>query len=259
MKRIYITQEVRYTETFIPPRCRKPRLRERTQEVRFSLRSVTEEEAPIAFICNDYHHTHNTLETPEIRLYKGKLYSIMTDADLRTLNNGEKNRHLHPEDAQRIQLGGRCYESTLEDEIAAYKKAHSRLLVINNQLWEQCGEPRYVVMTFGLGHNHGGTALMVSQHYNDNISKTRYFNALHGKEAVAEATRIAQARGDTNSLGEFKEDIEVLIPEAVKCNPQRQHGNGNPFLNKLYGITESAKDTTSAALLVMATALKENE
>ena len=34
-------------------------------------------------------------------------------------------------------------------------------MFFQNKIWEECGEPRYVVNTFGLGHNHGGTGMFI--------------------------------------------------------------------------------------------------
>ena len=89
----------------------------------------------------------------------------------------------------------------------------------------------YVVNTFGLGHNHGGTGFFIEYHYNPNIPNINYFNALQRKEAIEYGKKVAAGRGDTDSipgLGDH-EIIEVLMPEMVKRNPQKDHGGGNPF------------------------------
>ena len=118
------------------------------------------------------------------------------------------------------------------------------------------GEPRYIIATFGLGHNHGGSALFVENCYNPNIRKERYFSALDGDLAVKEFDRVALARGDTNSAGRYKPMIEVLMPQAVKVNPRRQHGDGNAFNNALDDITQAASSPMEAGLLAIALALK---
>ena len=45
--------------------------------------------------------------------------------------------------------------------------------------------------------------------------------------------------------------IEVHIPECVKLNPAKQHGNGEPFHNLLDGITERAGSAAEAGLLAI--------
>ena len=52
-------------------------------------------------------------------------------------------------------------------------------------------------------------------------------------------------------------NIEVLIPESVKCNPQLEHGNGDPFINKLEGLIENTSNTSEAGLLVMLSTMTE--
>ena len=139
--------------------------------------------------------------------------------------------------------------------IEKVNKEADRYLIIGNEVWRHCGEPRYVIITFGLGHNHGGTGLFVNTWYNDNISKDRYFNALQGKEAVAEAKRVALGRGDTESVGRFREMIKVHLPETVKCNPKEEHGEGDAFLNMLDSVTQNSGSAAEAGLLTMALAL----
>ena len=94
-------------------------------------------------------------------------------------------------------------------------------------MWTVTGEPRYVVNTFGLGHNHGGTGLFVEEYYNQNIAASNYFSALDGDKAVAYANKVAERRGDTNDVGKFEKMIEVLIPEAVTIRPEVEHGEGD--------------------------------
>jgi len=66
---------------------------------------------------------------------------------------------------------------------------------------------------------------------------------------------VAERRGDTNDVGKFEKMIEVLIPEAVTIRPEAEHGEGDPFINKINAITEAAPDSTTAGLLaIMATA-----
>ena len=136
-----------------------------------------------------------------------------------------------------------------------YREEAKRYLLIDGAVWGESGEPRYVVNTFGLGHNHGGTGLFVDEYYNPNIAASNYFSALDGDKAVAYANKVAERRGDTNDVGKFEKMIEVLIPEAVTIRPEAEHGEGDPFINKINAITEAAPDSTTAGLLaIMATA-----
>jgi len=78
-------------------------------------------------------------------------------------------------------------------------------------------EPRYVSMTFGLGRNHGGTALMLDSYYNGNIARHAYFRADQLTDAIKYTGYVATRRGDTNYLPIVPHnEIEVLIPEALQ-------------------------------------------
>lgn len=245
-----------FKEEYLPtPRCRKQRERFVKTEDNVTIRSISSEEAPVAFILKDWTHRHDLRETPVIRKYNNCLYQKMTQAYLycRGKRTPVKATSKHFAIEQNY-----CANKSRKEELNLLQKQADNYIVIDGYLWHECGEPRYVVMTFGLGHNHGGTALMVTNAYNSNICKDRYFNALQGKEAIAEAKRIAKARGDTESLKSFKASIQVVDQTAVKCNPSEEHGKGNPFLNTLETISENSRNITEAGLLAIATALQKD-
>jgi hypothetical protein len=47
-------------------------------------------------------------------------------------------------------------------------------------------------------------------------------------------------------------NIRVLIPEMVRRNPEKEHGDGDPFMNSLNALTNGAGSVGEAAALVMA-------
>lgn len=245
--------EVTYNESYLPPRCRKPRYREAKKSCTVRVRCVTKDEAPVAFFLSDYEHKHEG--TVKIRLYKGKLYMLETwqryapgkpecPFDREFIGFG-------PTVAGRLRLHNYNTCQGYEEQAAQLREEAARRLVIDGLVWILCGEPVYEVRTFGLGHNHGGSGLFVETCYNPNISKDRYFNALQGDEAVAAFNAIAQRRGDTDSVGRYGKMIEVLIPECVKRNPKKEHGDGDPFLNTLNAITDNASSPMEAGLLAI--------
>ena len=248
---------IEYLESYIPPRCRKPRYREAKKTYKPRVRVISKEEAPVAFILSDYGHSHEG--RVKVRLYKGRFYMLETSQ----YYIRDKKDHFgdgeffgwRPTTADRLKLN--CWHhGEYEKQRATYRKEASSRLIIDGLVWIECGEPMYVINTFGLGHNHGGTALFVETRYNPNISKDRYFNALQGDQAVAEMNRIAERRGDTKSVGRYGKMIEILIPERVKRNPQKEHGEGNAFINTINTITESADSAAEAGLLAILTAAK---
>ncbi len=258
MKKHIFIKYVKYFCAYIPSaRSQKYSFDEVTGEIKVSVQSVSSQEAPVAFRLNDY--IYRKEKHTEIRWYDGKLWRMHTDwerkegedAVRRTDYGPEYLKHLiHPE----LPYG---HERSREVCVKRYRQEASRYILVDGVIWERSGEPRYVVNTFGLGHNHGGTGLFVEEYYNDNIANTNYFSALDGERAVAYANHVAEARGDTNNVGKFEQMIEVLIPEAVTIRPMEEHGEGDPFINKINNITAAAPDSTTAGLLAMMVTAQE--
>ena len=249
-----VTIKENYYCAYIPSaRSQKYAFDEVEGEIKVSVPSVTADEAPVAFRLSDYHHTHEQIN--EIRWWGGRLWSKST---YRHTGGPELVvEHLKADDLARELRPSLPYGHGRNRELCVkkYREEAKHYLVIDGMLWEQTGEPRYVVNTFGLGHNHGCTGLFLEEYYNQNIPASNYFSALDGDKAVAYANKVAERRGDTNDVGKFGKMIEVLIPEAVTIRPEAEHGEGDPFINKINAITEAAPDSTTAGLLaIMATA-----
>ncbi|HHJ3080237.1 TPA: hypothetical protein ACPVZG_004088 [Vibrio parahaemolyticus] len=121
------------------------------------------------------------------------------------------------------------YRELVEDNREAVMdrilKIANSFISVDGTIYEPRGEPMYCLMTFGVGNNHGGTDLSVTTHYNQTIPHRCYFRADQREEALKYATEVAEGRGDTESLPfRFKVPlIEVLIPEAVRANPEIDH------------------------------------
>lgn len=260
--------EFRFKEEYIPPRCRKPRFRETQSQTMVKIPVVEAAEAPVAMYHMDGLASCSTRHRKEYRWYNGNLYerekilafnddgslyrTMQTVSNLKAairkifLSREPRDEQWHP-------------VHTLEEAKAAIQREYDKYLLIKfggrTQVWSLIGEPRYCICTFGLGHNHGGigTSLGIENQFNPNIGKERYFDALHWKEAKAEAMRIAKCRGDTNSFKYIRkaEKIKVLIPEAVTVNTE-DAGEGNPFINKLNAITEVGSDALTTGLLAIA-------
>ena len=246
----------KYREAYLPtPRCRKLRYRDARALVLVKIRTIDRTDARLAFELSDY--CHKSQHQTQILCYKGKLYIRCwrhhTNEELKSGRDGYAVLY-----ADKHHLNSPCNASLdLEGVKDYYKKESSRFLYIKTddnkvEVWERCGEPRYLVNTFGLGHNHGETGLFVETFYNNNISNENYFPATKGKEAVAYANAIASGRGDTKDIGRFSQMIAVHMPEMVKLNPKRQHGKGNPIINKINQITAAADSALEAGLLTMA-------
>ena len=256
MEKIFVTRRESFWCAYLPtPRSQKYAFDQLQADFKVGIVSVTSDEAPVAFRLSDFSHVQD-LQT-EIRWYAGKCWQMYTEWD-RSREKAVRVGDFGVDSMPRLMHVTTPYgvECTRQVVQAKLKKAASYWLIIDGKVWEQCGEPRYVVNTFGLGHNHGGTSLFVEHYYNSNIPNKNYFSALDGKLAVRYANYVANRRGDTKDVGKFEEMIEVLIPEAVTKRPMQEHGEGDKFINKINAITEAAPDATTAGLLVMMAAFK---
>ena len=206
----YLTLRARgtFTAMEIPPRCRKPRPVTHETTAVSSVPIVRPEQAPAAFRLRD-HSGRGRAE--EIRAHAGHLYARYahhdgTPRELDTYLNTERYCPWGPADSA----------LTYQMSFDAWA---GRFLIIRGddgaEIWEMTGEPRYLVTTFGLGGNHGGTALMVETRDSATQRADSYFRADDFEAARAHAEQVALHRGDTESVADFRQDIEVLIPEAV--------------------------------------------
>lgn len=256
---------IKYEEKYIPPKCRKPRYRAEEAFVNAILKEVALTDVKLAFEDNSYEGEG------KIFAYKGKLYCKVKMPNSSILDDLKKRGYDINSPLDYLKYcNSNCsfyFVSAFDREIhgadtskkAVMKKLRSEMqsyLLIDGELYIKCAEPRYCVNTFGLGHNHGGTGMFCSYYYNPNIPKSNYFSAMQGEEAVAYANKIAQRRGDTDDVGRFKPFIICHMPELVKVNPNKQHGNGNSLLNSVEEAIESTDNVMEAGLLTMALCAK---
>lgn len=241
-----------YYEPYLPPRCRKLRYEKREEVLPVGIPSVTAEDAPVAFRLSDFHYERME-QKPEVRAFRGKLYERMTMNNVYAHGGFDSVKPEQLADHIRIWIT-LSTDRTRELVTKEMRKEARQYIIVDGCVWRECGEPRYVVNTFGLGHNHGGTGLFVEKSYNPNIPNRNYFSALDGDKAVAWANQVAERRGDTKDVGRFETMIEVLLPEMVKVKPMQQHGDGDPFLNRLYSITEHSESASEAGIMAMCAA-----
>lgn len=283
-----------YKITFLPTsRHRNERYSIGVATTQVSVLELQETDFPVALrvtdhksVCegnirneDDRNNSVFRLFTEEYRTYDGKLFtalreewgaaiakepSVFNEADLIKMISAE-NAHEYRDGSEYWWPGkklltekSKILRDNKRQEVAELRKVAKRIILFKDQVWLEEAEPMYNIVTFGLGHNHGGTGFFISHYYNDNIPAKNYFNALQREEAMKYFIETANGRGDTNSVKDelFQENIEVLMPELIHRNPAADHGDGDPFLNKCEGIIQACGDPLSAGLLVMATALK---
>lgn len=267
-------------------RHRKERVRivENTETV--TIREISESEFPIAFIVHDYQSVCENAKkykdfrddskcifkvfSEKVRTFNGRLFKPIRcsyGAAISTLFE-EPVSYLEREfeEYEPISYWHTNYSNNtefseksilLEDNICEKKQEllekTKHYAICNGVVWKECEEPMYLINTFGLGHNHGGTGFFIQYSYNSNISNKNYFNALQREQAIAYGKQIALNRGDTDSvegLGDGK-DIEVFMPEMVKRNPQKEHSEGDSFMNSLETMIHGTSSSAEAGLLAV--------
>lgn len=266
-------------EKYLPTKRHRV-LRERhiKNSVDVEIKEATKQEFPVAFIVHDYQSVYENARSyddfngngeykmfsEEIRTYNGKLYK-----PVRVTHGSAISLHFESLDYIKKRLtdyapywkGGEDFteqsivkESNIEECQEDILRRTEDYIIFDGKVWEICGEPMYLICTFGLGHNHGGTGFFIEYLYNSNISRNNYFNALEREKAIAYGKKVAANRGDTNSIeGMGDHDIiEVLIPELVSRNPQKEHGDGDSFINSMEEMISGADSSMEAGLLAIA-------
>lgn len=261
-----INTTIKYEEQYLPTkRHRIPRIREVEEPVTVELREVNRSDVSVALIVSahkhyidgDGNHQFGSRDTPYLA-YNGELFTEKRDVF------GVEDRGaltLHDFQAEIERRGNYYYSSARTGNgrdaiLQSLNEFMNNHILVDGVIHERASEPRYVIVTFGLGYNHGGTGFFVEDRYNPNISKSAYFSALQRDEAIAYGKNVAARRGDTEDIDRIgcSCDIKVLMPEMVRCNPAVEHDDGNPFLNSLESLVEASSDTLEAGLLVMAAA-----
>ena len=295
MNNLYMTITYYFEQKYLPSkRHRNPRVREMVTTTTVAVKEIEDcNEFPIAMIIKDHGSLYRGAKSydeicrrndgsyeeilDELRYYGGKLYrarrisygAAVSDlyedpidairGDLNSVARMNRDFYDMPEVINGVEPI--VVSDTKKEMIWELQQKANDFIIFDKKCWEECGEPMYVVQTFGLGHNHGGTGLSIEQHYNPNIGKRNYFNALHRQDAIDYANEVAKRRGDTKDIGRFgnHEDIIALMPEAVTRQPEKDHGDGDPFLNSLEAITETADSAADAGLLAILTTAAQVE
>lgn len=281
-----VTFPIYYTESYIPKKCRKYRENCVKGETTVNIAEVniSDKNFPVAFIVKKYDWRYEEgasdvifdILPKEVRVYKSGLYSRVRASDFRSHAEGWATfenliTHLTPNipwefSGNPTPSDARDVVSNKKEKFSCLKSSAKKWLIVNNdetgvlEVWRKTTEPMYEIITFGLGHNHASTTFSIVNGYNSNLSRKAYFTALQRDEMIKACVEKAIRRGDTNSVPRIKESeetIEVLMPEMVKRNPNKEYGDGEPFHNMLEAITETSESIGEAAALAIATTIIE--
>lgn len=284
--KVDFTYEEKYLRT---SRCRKPLARTREGIYELAIKELAKAECPIAAVVHDMKSVYEGATTTAdfegngeykmfaepYRVHNGKFYKFCRASYGAAISTAQTELIYVIADIKSDLYRYSLYEKenlfsdksvyisdNLSEIVDNMQARANKYISLDGELWKECGEPRYVVNTFGLGHNHGGTAMFIEEFYNSNISSKNYFNAVDRDKAITYAKETAIARGDTDSVKRIgkMENIEVLIPEFFKVDPEKEHGEGNAFLNLLEDMVTSSNNATEAGILVtLATASEINK
>lgn len=252
-----ITIAFKYEERYLPSRRHRiPHVREVDASATAEIAQLSLAEAPVAFRMHhrplggrpiDYHwHADKIYTHWKVSPYSGKPYRQARARDLR---------------GPGPLYGWKPWPSHEDGEKAIHTWA-DQFRIIDGRICRETSEPRYVVMTFGLGHNHGlgwGTSLSVDDGFNPNIPTERYWRIDQEREANAAGWAIAQRRGDTKAKDHFKrrlyERFEIFISEAVRMQRNDRSDPVNDFSAKATTITEAGLPPVVAAFALFAAAI----
>jgi hypothetical protein len=179
---------------------------------------VTAAEAPIAFIERgrrfDISTDKDVSFTNQFRWYGGLLFNLAHDSILDDVTPCTLEEFQSDPFPFSLAGGNGNARNCEADVRQSLLDAAECILFIAGLKWKQVEEPRFVIRTFGMGHNHGGTSLDVEP---DNSDYS--FRPDQREEAIAEFIDVATGRGDTKALSaeiiHSVSTFEVLIPEVV--------------------------------------------
>jgi len=192
----------KYEVPYLPPRCRKFRYERKEEYIDLNLREVSSDKLVLAYEDKSYNGKG------KIYRYAGKLWAK------RKLDSYVKREYkkiktplewlIYHNMHYTTYFAGRFSDkdTSRETVLKRAKDDLRELILVDGELYEQTIKPEYFILTFGLGHNHGGTGLFVE--YPARRDCGWHFPATKGKEAVALANKIAEKRGDTDDVGKFK-------------------------------------------------------
>lgn len=225
-----------YAESVTPPRCRKPRLVSRDDGVLdVEIQSLTSAQAKPAirasgeFCFRDATHEFEYL----LHYFNGKFWSSLNlssggEPASQTVGRDDWSWAQLPEVLD-LRQGGRnsSYEYGYHENYARKGRAEVEALIrafarehilIDGAPFRQVGEPSFEICTFGLGRNHGSTAVLASRFDASRPSaEMRQFPVTNLNEAIAMAAAVAEHRGDTDSLPMQYQGVkyEVVLPEVI--------------------------------------------
>ena len=199
-----------YEYQYVPPKCRKPRLGHQTEETDIDIRVITNpDEFPVAAI---FRNENRDKPDEFVRGWyeNGKCYTKDSNYAGRIASKQIPSGFIEWPNS-----------GTLEEVLTSIKEWASTFLIFENEIWNKTDSiPGYVITTFGMGHNHGGTAAF-AEFVNPQSLTT--FRADEYELLREQAINTATRRGDSNDVERFQTEkrfsngfIEIVRPEFLR-------------------------------------------
>lgn len=206
-----ITVLGQYVAMEIPPRCRNARRVEHDASAVVQVPIVTTKDAPVVI------EEVNGEQPIAYRLHDGNLYKLsrLNHADRRAIVAGSDD---YPAEINERGQWGRSAGDSPNTFATEITERYRHDIVIDDQVWTRAEEPRYVVQTFGLGSNHGGTSLHAADGDHSGIAASSYFRIDQFEQAKAYAVQVAERRGDDKSIERIRKQNPMFAyaPEALR-------------------------------------------
>lgn len=215
-----IETTIKYYESYIPPRCRKPRYREVTEKVWNDVMECTLKDVQLAF----------KVKGEPIYAYKGNIYkkevlnSCVRDRFDSALDELVRGGNIYStyfaktKNVKRKDYWDPDNQENREDVMTRLEKDLTCYLVIDGVLFKQTPVPVYRLITFGCFGDGVSLSVEYYQYPPDAIVGMRgiYYSALDYEEASKMADKVAISHGNPEQVGTFKKLIEVYKPEFVE-------------------------------------------
>jgi hypothetical protein len=209
-----------YTESIVPPRCRKARdQRFHDGEMVVDVREVSPEEAPVALIQTNHDFGGKPLGTAEYRWFEDQLW-VNQRVEFRFGESNDKPLgdfiDARDDGANRIHGAGR--HATKREVIERFQSEASSYVLIQGERWEPAGEPRYYVDD----SSTYGTYVKVAHSFQRHSQRERYFSLKQYADAKALADRMNRERERPEVDATPNDRFQILISDALRVNEQEQ-------------------------------------
>lgn len=215
-----VQAELRYVETYLPPRCRKPREVALLSTHDVEVPEVSAAQAPVALVCpNPDHGGRDKRAVNEYRWHGGRLWlpADRPAEDLVSVGNGYS--WLTAEAKPRAgweaeQPPGTAINRGMETHAKGQAEAAAAsLLLIDGEVWREAREPYLSISVHGFGSN---AYVRVRSSYGD--GRNAYNHLDFGIGQLAEAVNHCSANGWR--LDGVPAPVAVHIPEALRLRPR---------------------------------------